>query len=275
MIYEVFLSFRGADTRTNFTDHLYDRLKEAGIRVFRDEEELSVGEEIKPQLKEAIKGSKISVAVFSKDYASSRSCLTEVAQMWECRESNGHTIIPIFYDVTPHDVRRQAGDFGRSFDQHVKDGVSADTIKTWKNALRQIGALKGFDRQNINGGLESHLVKRVLRQVWQLLKKNDQDGTDNLVGIDLHVQEVMRKLGVVHSDGQEIQACGKDVRVVGIWGMRGVGKTTLAKVVFNKIHVLFDECSFLADINSRDVVSSQEILIASLQKRMRETKLLR
>ena len=38
--YDVFLSFRGEDTRTNFTDHLYVALKRKGIITFRDEEEL-------------------------------------------------------------------------------------------------------------------------------------------------------------------------------------------------------------------------------------------
>ncbi|PKI33722.1 hypothetical protein CRG98_045884 [Punica granatum] len=38
--YEVFLSFRGTDTRKGFTDFLYNSLKDAGVRVFRDDEEL-------------------------------------------------------------------------------------------------------------------------------------------------------------------------------------------------------------------------------------------
>ncbi|KAI5570219.1 hypothetical protein BDE02_11G012300 [Populus trichocarpa] len=38
--YQVFLSFRGEDTRKNFTDHLYTALVQAGIHTFRDDNEI-------------------------------------------------------------------------------------------------------------------------------------------------------------------------------------------------------------------------------------------
>ncbi|XP_039165627.1 TMV resistance protein N-like [Eucalyptus grandis] len=81
---------------------------------------------------------------------------------------------------------------------------------------------------------------------------------------------MMRKLGVVYRDGRANRVCGGDVRVVGICGLRGVGKTTLAKVVYNKMRSLFQECSFLEDMKAEEVKSLQERLIATLQKRRRE-----
>jgi len=41
--YDVFLSFRGEDTRKTFTDHLYTALVQVGIQTFRDDDELPVG----------------------------------------------------------------------------------------------------------------------------------------------------------------------------------------------------------------------------------------
>ncbi|KAK8633074.1 hypothetical protein V6N13_013928 [Hibiscus sabdariffa] len=55
--YDIFLSFRGEDTRNNFTDHLYDALKRSGIVTFRDDARLEAGEVIAPQLLRAIQQS--------------------------------------------------------------------------------------------------------------------------------------------------------------------------------------------------------------------------
>ncbi|XP_039164092.1 disease resistance protein RPV1 isoform X2 [Eucalyptus grandis] len=264
--HEVYLSFRGTNTRKGFTGFLHRGLEKAGIEVFKDDKNLHGGEEIEQGLKDAIKRSRISIVIFSKDYASSKSCLMELVKMWECRKSHGQIIIPIFYDVSPDDVKHQTGDFATSFKKHEDDKVNPKTIKTCKKVLRQIVDLVGYERKEINGGHETDLVEKVVTRVRQVLKKDDQLVTEDLVGVDLHVQRMMTKLGVVYSDGQAKKVCGQDRRVVAICGMPGVGKTTLAKVVFNKMHKLFDGCSFLEDINSKGVEDFQEMLIADLKK---------
>ncbi|XP_018728785.2 TMV resistance protein N-like [Eucalyptus grandis] len=209
--------------------------------------------------------SRISIAILSKNYAFSEFCLNELVQMWECRKTNGQIFFPIFYDVSPSDVRHQAGDFGSSFNIHEIDRVDSNTIETWKEVLRQIGRLRGFSPRDLNGH-EGELVKRVVAHVVQLLKREDQVVTDKLVGIDLHVQEMMAKLGVAYGEGQAVEVRGGEVRVVGIWGVPGVGKTTLAKVVFNKMHKSFDASSFLEDISLEGVPLSQRLLITDLLK---------
>ncbi|KAK3417831.1 hypothetical protein EUGRSUZ_H03815 [Eucalyptus grandis] len=102
--YEVFLSFRGPDTRAGFTNFLYTNLDNAGIRTFRDDEELRIGEEFAPELLQAIKQSKISIPIFSKGYASSVWCLKELVQMVACQKAGRQKIMPIFYDVAPSEV---------------------------------------------------------------------------------------------------------------------------------------------------------------------------
>ncbi|KAH9727052.1 TIR domain-containing protein [Citrus sinensis] len=75
--YDVFLSFRGEDTRDNFTSHLFAALRRKRIKIFIDEE-ANRGDEISLALLNAIEGSKISVVIFSKNYASSKWCLDEL-----------------------------------------------------------------------------------------------------------------------------------------------------------------------------------------------------
>uniref|UniRef100_F6HS39 ADP-ribosyl cyclase/cyclic ADP-ribose hydrolase n=1 Tax=Vitis vinifera TaxID=29760 RepID=F6HS39_VITVI len=57
--YDVFLSFRGGDTRRNFTDHLYTTLTASGIQTFRDDEELEKGGDIASDLLRAIEESRL------------------------------------------------------------------------------------------------------------------------------------------------------------------------------------------------------------------------
>ena len=73
--YEVFLSFRGEDTRHGFTDHLYQALISHGIHTFRDDEELERGGGIASDLQKAIEESKNFVIILSPNYANSRWCL--------------------------------------------------------------------------------------------------------------------------------------------------------------------------------------------------------
>ncbi|BBH03170.1 Disease resistance protein TIR-NBS-LRR class family [Prunus dulcis] len=109
--YDVFLSFRGEDTRDNFTGHLYTALCRRGLNTFIDDE-LRRGEEVAPTLFKTIQESMTSIVVFSENYASSKWCLDELVCILDCKESKNQIVWPIFHKVAPSDVRNQRGSFG-------------------------------------------------------------------------------------------------------------------------------------------------------------------
>ncbi|XP_039169638.1 TMV resistance protein N-like [Eucalyptus grandis] len=143
--YDVFLSFRGPDTRQAFTDCLYHRMLEANIRVFLDEEELHVGEEIADELPAAIQKSKIYIPIFSKGYASSAWCLRELAHMVECKKSkpSEKEIMPIFYDVKPLDVKLKSQRYVSALEEH-EEKYGCKTRQKWEDALKSVGRIKGW-----------------------------------------------------------------------------------------------------------------------------------
>ncbi|KAJ4976681.1 hypothetical protein NE237_001787 [Protea cynaroides] len=141
--FDVFLNFRGEDTRNNFTSFLHRALKNSGIHVFIDNEKLWTGEAIGPALLRAIEGSKIMIPVFSMGYASSKWCLLELSQILHCHRSNGQMILPIFLDVEPSHVRHQTGSFEGPFRKHEKH-FEPHIVKSWREALRVVGNLKGW-----------------------------------------------------------------------------------------------------------------------------------
>jgi len=144
--HDVFLSFRGEDTRRNFTDHLYNALVQAGVHTFRDNDHLPRGEEISSQLLEAIRGSKISIVVFSKGYATSTWCLEELANIMECRKTKYRVVLPVFYDIDPSDVRKQKRSFAEAFQTHeqfFKEDM--EKVNRWRKALSEASTLSGWD----------------------------------------------------------------------------------------------------------------------------------
>ncbi|KAL4581134.1 hypothetical protein LXL04_017343 [Taraxacum kok-saghyz] len=116
--YDIFLSFRGVDTRHSFTDHLHKALLDANISTFLDDEEIETGEDLKPELESAIKASRASIIVLSKNYATSTWCLDELVLILEQRITSNHIVIPMFYHVEPAHVRWQEGSFGDAMTKH-------------------------------------------------------------------------------------------------------------------------------------------------------------
>ena len=140
--YDVFLSFRGLDTRDSFTDHLYAALDRAGFLTFRDNDDINRGEELKPEIKRAIKASKASIVVLSKNYATSTWCLDELWSILEQRRECNHFVLPVFYHVDPSDVRKQTNNFKIEVKTSTK--WTNDNVNRWKTALTKVADLKGM-----------------------------------------------------------------------------------------------------------------------------------
>ena len=147
--YNVFLSFRGEETRNTFSDHLYDALKKKGIITFRDEEKLETGKSISLELFKAIEDSCIALVILSKNYASSTWCLDELRKIIDCMKERGMTVVPVFYDVDPSDVRKQLKTFETAFVAHEERfKQNMEKVEMWKNALTEVANLKGWHLVN-------------------------------------------------------------------------------------------------------------------------------
>lgn len=154
--YDVFISFRGEDTRNNFVSHLYRDFCRKKIKAYIDEDSLSRGDEISPALKKGIQESKISVVVLSENYASSSWCLNELNHILECKETDEQIVIPVFYHVDPSHVRKQEGSYETAFAKHGQRLSDAeideaqvqewmDMVQKWRNALTRVSNLSGWD----------------------------------------------------------------------------------------------------------------------------------
>ena len=143
--YDVFISFRGEDTRTSFLSHLVKELRHNQIDFYVDDAKLHPGDQISSTLFQAIEEAFISLVIFSKHYASSTWCLEELVKIIECMERDERIVIPVFYNVDPSDVRHQKRTFGEVFDMQ-QDKLKENLVKvqSWRSALKKTANLSGF-----------------------------------------------------------------------------------------------------------------------------------
>jgi F0F1-type ATP synthase beta subunit len=236
--YDVFLSFRGEDTRETIVGYLRRAFEKRGIKVFYDDKNLRIGEDISPALCKAIEESNISVIVLSEDYASSRWCLGELVKIMECTERNKKQIVfPIFYHVDPSDVRHQRKSYGEAIVAHQKRfGKHSEKIKAWTAALSQVADLKGH---HVHTGEEIDHIKKIAKKVHANIAPKPFLVGESPIGLDQHVKEVK---SLVQSG---------TVCMLGIIGLGGIGKTELAKALYNNIVHQFEAASFLANVREK------------------------
>ncbi|KAK8704173.1 hypothetical protein V6N13_047805 [Hibiscus sabdariffa] len=186
--YDVFLSFRGEDTRRSFTDHLFDALKRSGIAAFRDDPGLKTGEEIGPGLFKAIQQSWCSIVIFSESYAFSGWCLDELTEIVELKNETGHKVFPVFYGLDPSDLRKQKGRVEEAFAQHEERfKEDKDKIQRWRNALTQVASIKGW---HLNDRHETEFIGDIVRKISVKLCQTYPVVSDELIGMSSRMEEL-------------------------------------------------------------------------------------
>ncbi|XP_057860686.2 disease resistance protein Roq1 [Cryptomeria japonica] len=254
--YDVFINHRGPDVKTTLALQLYNSLQDLDAQVFLDSEEKEIGCSFPSTITTAIRSATVHIAIFSPKYAESVWCLEELVLMLQTTAM----IIPVFYDgVQPSDLRHvEAGKYADAFVTHTQKGrCNGEQLEAWKNALKNESLTAGFESSKYKN--DSDLCESIVVEVKkELERKAPEYVAEHSVGLDKLVEDFERFYQKRKEEGQ--------ANILGIVGMGGIGKSTLAREFFNRRRSEYHGACFLANVREASKMGKLPSLQCKLLK---------
>ncbi|KAL6143405.1 hypothetical protein ACLB2K_054100 [Fragaria x ananassa] len=255
LFYDVYLSFRGNTTRKTIVHQLSTALTSASITIFRDDVRLISGEVVPTDLINGFRRSRIYLVIFSSDYASSKWCLNQLVWMMECWKTDNKLVLPIFYGVDPSDIRNQKGSFADALEMHSSQ-EQPQTVLEWRAALTQAGNICGWHTKNQRNA-------DLIRNIVKCLQSKGLPTRLNISIYPIRYDMCDEYIKVF------LRAGSQEAVIVGICGPGQMGKTAMARVMYDQILLNFDGGCFLTDVGQRSyqpnyLVRLQETLLSEI-----------
>ncbi|XP_057871792.2 disease resistance protein Roq1-like [Cryptomeria japonica] len=253
-LFDVFINHRGPDAKETLAVPLYSSLQELRLQAFLDREEMELGDYFPSTIETAIRSASVHIAIFSERYAESAWCLTELILMLE----SGAKIFPIFYGVRPCELRYiENGAYADAFTSYKKKCRYLQKLESWKKALQSASLITGLEIDSAESFRNSQGFKNFVLDVQKEVERTKPlFVAKHPVALHKLVKDFesqcLEKLVHDFESRCGLNRKGKDQsKIVGIFGMGGAGKTTLAKELFNRKRSNYMATCFLFDVREK------------------------
>ncbi|KAG0562058.1 hypothetical protein KC19_9G114400 [Ceratodon purpureus] len=201
---------------------------------------LPMGERFPEHIFEAAQQCSLAVVVVSEEYFTSKWPMIELVEFVRAKKSGRNPnlkILPLFTGLT-------VSEFGDQTRQEVwcrkwaewaeEDPLMRINVAEYKEALKEVKAFNGMQFDQDVRKFASY-QKNVVRMICKLV-------SPDVKWYDSHVQGGSNICEVYSEQISTIQPSGKHkVRVIGYYGVGGLGKTTMCKVLCNALALEFED----------------------------------
>ncbi|XP_059066515.1 disease resistance protein L6-like [Cryptomeria japonica] len=220
--FDVFLSHSGK--QKNFVRQLHRDLTNLGVSCFFDEDpqSLPIAEDFPPRIFEAARACRLAVLLLSREFLESKWPLLEASTFMKARHTNPNLqILPLYFMILPEGLKEITSD------NEKWKGIEKSKEKRaeWHQALTAMRRIKGL--MFSEGGNELEFRDKIVKEVsCRLLKQSRRYHLPCMQGEERMCQEVAVFFSTVHPNE-------KGIRIAGLYGIAGHGKTKLGKAICN------------------------------------------
>lgn len=237
--HDIFLSHSGA--QKPFVEQLCKDLEAACFYPFFDQRDDSLpkGKKFAELIFKAASQCRVAVIVLSKEFLSSKWPMLELLEFTKAIESGSNenlNMLPLFFKLSISDLSDEA--ISKTWMLEWTKLAKKDprvNVQKWKKAVQKLHAVNGLMFAKF-GGSEANYRDAVVNAIFKLIPPVLHN-TSGVQGCD-RVCEILTEMFVEHTPSSDRSLLRP--QKLGLYGMGGLGKTTMCKALCNHFQKEFN-----------------------------------